>query len=230
MYKLWKQGALNFPEILAVTYKNLGLDERTYTFLVLFARLIKENPTDWSLAQITKSMTVDEQTCSQIFMMLIHDGFLMIKNFENEQGVKREIYSLEPLFLKIETVLKQEAASEKTNDLVELSSKLEQIFGVLSARDIELVGYWMSEDGFDVSLIELALSEMQMHDIRSLKYVDKILLDWKRKNIYTVDEAKKSLIDFRRAGTYATAFKDEKSTENPKAYYNWIEQIKKGLK
>lgn len=230
MYKLWKQGALNFGEILAITYKRLGLNESSYAFLVLFARLIKEKPSGWSLAEITELMTIDAHVCSQIFMGLIHDGLLFVESKEDEQGRRNENYSLAPLFLKIEAVLKHDDQVYRQHDLEALYTKIEHLFGVLSPRDVELVQMWMSDDGFDTSLIELALAEMQMHDIRSLKYVDKILLDWKRKNIYTVDEAKRSLIDFRRLRTASNGYSNSKPAGNPDDYYDWIGKIKQELK
>jgi len=230
MYQLWKQGALNFGEILAITYKRLGLDESAYAFLVLFARLIKEKPSGWSLAEITELMTIDAHVCSQIFMGLINDGFLFVESKEDAGGRRSENYSLAPLFLKIEVILKNDANVRRTADLEALYTKIEHLFGVLSPRDVELVQMWMSDDGFDVSLIELALAEMQMHDIRSLRYVDKILLDWKRKNIYTVDEAKRSLIDFRRLRVASNGVVNSEPAGNPADYYDWIEKIKQELK
>ena len=228
MYELWKQGALNLGEILATTYKRLGLNESAYAFLILFSRLIKEKPSGWSLAEITELMTVDAHVCSQIFIRLINDGFLLVESKEDAAGRRSETYSLTPLFLKIEALLKNDANARRVTDLETLYTKIEQLFGMLSPRDVELVQMWMSDDGFAASLIELALAEMQMHDIRSLKYVDKILLDWKRKNIYTVDEAKRSLIDFRRQKVVATGVNHE-ATKNPNAYYNWIDKIKQEL-
>lgn len=230
MYKLWQQGVLNFGEILAITYKRLGFDESTYAFLVLFAKFMKEKPSDWSLAEVTEMMTIDAHTCSQIFMELIHEGLLLVESKEDEQGRRSESYSLAPLFLKIDAVLKSEANVCRKHDLQALSEKIEQLFGVLSPRDIELVQMWMSEDGFEVSLIELALAEMQMHDIRSLKYVDKILLNWKQKNIYTVDEAKRSLIDFRRLRSATNGAPVSEPAGNPDDYYDWIGKIKQEMK
>jgi DNA replication protein len=196
---------------------------------VLFARLIKEKPSGWSLAEITELMTIDAHACSQVFMELIHDGFLLVESKEDEQGLRSENYSLAPLLLRVETILKKDANVRRQHELEDLYVKLEHLFGVLSPRDVELIQMWISDDGFDANLIELALAEMQMHDIRSLKYVDKILLDWKRKNIYTVDEAKRSLIDFRSRRVVATGVSNGESTGNPKDYYDWIGKIKQGL-
>lgn len=229
MYQLFESGALNLGELLATTYKKLGLDETSYVFLVLFARIVKTNPTDWTLAHIADLMTVDVTTISGIFMTLIHDGFIVVNQLEDVAGKRHESYSLAPLFLKVETVMKKEASGKSVSTLKELSVKIEAIFGVLSPRDVELIGHWLNEDGFDATLIELALGEMQLHDIRSLKYVDKILLNWKRKNIFTIDEAKRSLIEFRRGHINPGAGTGE-VVHDAAVYYDWIEQTKKELK
>lgn len=230
MYELWKQGALNLGEVLVITYKKLGFDEVTYTFLVIFARLIKEKPSSWSLSEIEEWMTIDHKTCSQIFVGLIQKGFLLVETQKDEDGRRFEKYSLAPLFLKIEAELKKEKNAKITTDLQALYHKIQHLFGVLSPRDLELVNMWLGDDGFDVTLIELALSEMQMYDIRSLKYVDKILLDWKRKNIYTVDEAKRSLIDFRERKVANQMPKQVDVSVNPADYYDWIEEAKRRSK
>ena len=229
MYKLWQQGALNLGEILATTYKRLGLDESAFAFLMLLSRHLRDKPSGWSLSEISELMTLDLNTCSQIFMRLVSDGFLLVDQKIAEDGTRSESYSLAPLFLKLEVILKNDANIDRAADLQELALKIEQLFGVLSTRDVELVQMWMSDDGFEPAVIELALSEMQMHEIRSLKYVDKILLDWKRKNIFTVEEAKRSLIDFRKRQVGQIA-PNQTPVGNPDDYYNWIDKIKQELK
>jgi len=233
MYELWMQGALNFSEILTLTYKKLGLDEKAYAFLVIFARMVKERPTGWTLSEVHDLMTLEVAECSQIFYQLITDGFLLVESEVDATGRRNESYSLAPLFLKIESQLKKEHHQKTAADVDMLFNKIENVFGVLSPRDIERIRMWLDEDRFDVVLIELALSEMQRHDVRSIKYIDAILLDWKRKNIYTVDEAKRSLIDFRNRKTMGR-LNDQSETLatsiNAADYRDWIGEIKQKLR
>ena len=231
MHDLWKNGVLSFGDLLLTIYKELGLSEVEYAFLVLFARVVKDKPSDWSLSDVADFMTIDNANCSQIFMKLINEGFLLVSSESDETGRRFESYSLEPLFLRMESVLNGARNKAMASDLEVLFGKIEQVFGVLSPRDVELVQMWMGADGMDASLIELAMAEMQMHDIRSIRYVDKILLDWKKKNIYTVDGAKRHLIDFRnrKKGNVAalSGSNGESSVAvNPDYYYDWISKIK----
>jgi len=233
MYELWKQGLLNLNDTLALVYKKLGLDEKAYVFLVIFARMVKEQPANWTLTEVHELMTLEVVECSQIFYQLITDGFLLVESEVDATGRRNEHYSLAPLFLKIESQLKKERHAKTSADVEMLFNKIENIFGVLSPRDIERVRMWLDEDRFDVVLIELAISEMQRHDVRSIKYIDAILLDWKRKNIYTVDEAKRSLIDFRNRKTMGSRVGEVEVSAvsvNASDYRDWIGEIKEKLR
>jgi len=229
MYNLWKIGALNLGDLLVIYYKTMGLDETTCMFLILFAKLLKESPDEWSIKDISNLMTLETSICSQLFMRLINDGYISISAVDDKQGRRKEVYSLKPLFTMLEKITKKESAVENKDNLTQLSVKLEQVFGVLSPKDIEMIHYWINEDGFQTDIIELAVKEMQQQEIRTLKYVDKILLDWKRNNIFTIDAAKKRLIDFRRLKV-ETARTGYEKREVPAEYEQWVQNLKQGLK
>ena len=91
---------------------------------------------------------------------------------------------------------------------------------------------WLDDDGFEPEIIELALAEMQRNDIRSIRYIDSILLNWKRKKIFTVDAAKRSLLEFRDRKLRSKTIGDniQPETVNPAKYHDWIGDIKKKLK
>jgi len=226
MYELWKQGIVDFSSLLILAYKKLGMTEVEYAFLVLLAGVIKKNPTGWSLAEIANYMTLDTSACSQIFMKLINEGVILVNSSCDDEGRRFESYSLSPLFSMLEATMNDVQKEANSNHQRALFEKMEHVFGLLSPRDIEMAQMWLS-DGFSTSLIELALSEMQLHDIRSIRYVDKILLDWKKKNIFTVDLAKRSLAEHRAKTRTAPQASSATPSANPEDYYDWIAEIKK---
>ena len=226
MYELWKQGIIDFSSLLILAYKKLGMTETEYAFLVLLAGAIKKNPTGWSLSEIANYMTLDTTACSRIFMKLINEGVILVGSSCDDEGRRFESYSLSPLFNMLENTMNQVRSEAKEDSQRALFEKMEHVFGLLSPRDIEIAQMWIS-DGFDISLIELAIAEMHMHDIRSIRYVDKILLDWKRKNIFTVDKAKRSLTEHRTKTRTTNTARSETMPANPDDYYDWIAEIKK---
>lgn len=198
VYGLWKDNLLDFNTLLLTTYKELGLNEQEYVLLVLLARLLKTNPSGWTFSDISTHMTIDEANCSVLFINLVERQYITVSSKMDERGKRFEEYSIAPLFEKIETLLRQQKTQATSTQREEIFSMIEQEFGILSPLDIETIHLWMTEDNFDPELIKLAIREMNSYQIKSIRYIDKILLDWKKKNIKTVEEAKRQLIAFRQ--------------------------------
>lgn len=61
----------------------------------------------------------------------------------------------------------------------------------LSPYEIETLNQWIDVDQHDYTLIRAALDEAYSHDKLSFKYVDGILLNWKKNNVTTLEESNK---------------------------------------
>lgn len=224
MYELWKEKLLDFNTLLLTTYKELGLNEQEYVFLVLIARLLQMNPSGWTFNDISTHMTIDESTCSVLFISLVERQYISVNSKTDECGKRFEEYSILPLFGKIETHLKQQQAQSKSTQREEIFSMIEQEFGILSPLDIETIHLWMTEDNFDPELIKLAIREMNLYQIKSIRYIDKILLDWKKKNVKTVEEAKRQLIAFRQRKQAPATVEAQTTPVDPNFYYDWMNE------
>ena len=51
-----------------------------------------------------------------------------------------------------------------------------------------MIGQWLITDHYSPELIRLALREAVLNQAYSLKYIDRILLAWERKNITTKEQ------------------------------------------
>ena len=224
MHDLWKNNILDFNELLLMTYKKLELNEQEYVFLVLFARLLKMNSYGWTFKDISDQMTIDEGMCSYLFINLVERKFIVVNSKVDESGKRYEEYSLMPLFTRMENALKEENKANQMVNREEVFKMLEQEFGILSPLDIEMIQMWLNEDKFTPELIMLAVQEMNINQIKSLRYVDKILLEWKKKNISTLDEAKRQLISFRQRKQGQVQTKAPETTMNPSFYYDWMDK------
>jgi len=225
MYELWKKGALDFGALLLEVYQELGLGEAEYVFFVLLARALKGNPQSWKLADLAANMSIEESGVAALFMEAIGKGFVEVSQKSDEEGRRFEEYSLLPLFGKMDVAWKQKQRKSNENSRQELFKVLEQDFGLLSSKDIETAYMWLDDDGFDPEVIKLAVVEMKSQNITSIKYVDKILLEWKRKNVRTVEEAKRQMIDFRNRKAHLAPVPATTTTVNPDDYYDWMSDI-----
>jgi DNA replication protein len=224
VYGLWKDNLLDFNTLLLTTYKELGLNEQEYVLLVLLARLLKTNPSGWTFSDISTHMTIDEANCSVLFINLVERQYITVSSKMDERGKRFEEYSIAPLFEKIETLLRQQKTQATSTQREEIFSMIEQEFGILSPLDIETIHLWMTEDNFDPELIKLAIREMNSYQIKSIRYIDKILLDWKKKNIKTVEEAKRQLIAFRQRKQSSMTTETQTVSVDPNFYYDWMNE------
>ena len=224
VYGLWKDNLLDFNTLLLTTYKELGFNEQEYVLLVLLARLLKTNPSGWTFSDISTHMTIDEANCSVLFINLVERQYITVSSKMDERGKRFEEYSIAPLFEKIETLLRQQKTQATSTQREEIFSMIEQEFGILSPLDIETIHLWMTEDNFDPELIKLAIREMNSYQIKSIRYIDKILLDWKKKNIKTVEEAKRQLIAFRQRKQSSMTTETQTVSVDPNFYYDWMNE------
>lgn len=224
MYELWKNNVLDFNTLLLTNYSELELNEQEYVFLVLLARLLQTKPGDWTFADISTHMTIDDANCSLLFISLVERQYISVTSKTDACGKRFEEYSILPLFERIEKHLKQKKNQSQSTQREEIFKMLEQEFGILSPLDIETIHLWMTEDNFNADLIKLAIQEMNSYQIKSIRYIDKILLEWKKKNITTVEEAKRQLIAFRQRKQTAVTTSAQAPVVDPNFYYDWMNE------
>ena len=82
----------------------------------------------------------------------------------------------------------------KKIDEGEIFKLFEQEFGrFLSPMESESISMWLDEDGHSIDIIRAALKEAVLAQKVSLRYIDRILFEWKKKNV-------KSMADVERHG------------------------------
>ena len=89
--------------------------------------------------------------------------------------------------------------------------------------ECETIGMWFDQDEHSASLIRLALKEAVLSQKLSLRYIDRILFDWKKKNIKTVEAEENQSAQFRQD------IPGKKAPEQPSStakvpFFNWLEE------
>lgn len=80
---------------------------------------------------------------------------------------------------------------ETINPIFEI---IEKEFGrLLSPLEIEIINTW----DYPLDVLKLAIQEASTSGNFNIKYIDKIIYNWQKKNIKSVADAKKSIADFR---------------------------------
>ena len=92
----------------------------------------------------------------------------------------------------IDSIEKEEIAEDNTLAFENVFKNIEQTFGrALSPYEIETINQWLDVDHHELSVIQAALDEATSQNKLSFKYIDRILLNWKKNNVKTIEDSKK---------------------------------------
>jgi len=207
---------IHIPKKLLTNYKSLGLNETEVLVVLHLLRYLSGNNDFPTPKEIASYMTIDEKECANILGKLIQKGLLAIKQHENEQHQLSEAYSLDPLLEKL--YAKKESNEEQEGTIFIL---FEQEFGrPLSPFEIETINVWLDEDKIAPALIKAGLRESVLMGKLNFKYIDRILREWKKKGIHTVEQARNASKNFHQK----QGMQEEKPKKRDTSFYfNWLE-------
>ncbi|MCJ7839488.1 DnaD domain-containing protein [Lederbergia sp. NSJ-179] len=218
-------GMIQIPALLISKYRDLGLDEKELA-LILQIISFKEKGNEFPTPkQIAERMTISDDDCSSILRTLVQHEMLKIEQ-QSQKGVGFETYSLSPLWYKLaEEMMKEKKQGKLQNVLQEeqdLYTIFEKEFGrPLSPMECESLAMWIDQDGQEPALIKAALREAVMSSTLSFRYIDRILFEWKKNGVQTVEQAKIHSLKYRKK---TKASQSTHSTSKTMPVYNWLEQ------
>ncbi|GEK34122.1 DnaD domain-containing protein [Kurthia sibirica] len=231
--QVWiSSGNVAIPQLFFKYYKKLKISDEEAMLLLQIHSFIEQGIDFPSHTDIAIRMDIPEQQVMFCLQALLKKGFVDIQQGVNQNNVLYEKMSLYPVWMRLldcdqtEEIVKE----EKQDHLNEgkLFQMFEQEFGrLLSPIEIEMVAMWLDQDQHSPELIRQALKEAVLSDKINLKYIDRILFEWKKKNVKTSKEAMKQSKNFREhtvkpvAGINAA---DMSQTTKKPPFYNWLEE------
>lgn len=182
--ELLKGGSITVPKIFFTHYKTLEINDREFIVLMY---LMNYNG-GFNPKQIGNELGISFKEILEIINDLCEKGFIEIE-VRDVRNIKEEYISLNKLYEKLAfLVLNQDDKDSKPNNLFSI---FEKEFGrTLSPIEYELINAW-KENHFSEELILAALKEAVLNGVSSLRYIDKILYEWNRKGIKSVDDLSK---------------------------------------
>ncbi|AIF43597.1 DnaD domain-containing protein [Virgibacillus sp. SK37] len=208
---------LNVPVQLLTSYVKLGLTETDMVLILQIHRFALENNNFPTPDELSAHLSIDEKECANILRKLIQKDLLLIEQLKNSKNQLTEAYSLNPLWEKL---FKEEEVEERHEDGT-IFILFEQEFGrPLSPFEIETINTWLDQDELPASLIKAGLRESVLMGKLNFKYIDRILREWKKKGIHTVEQAREASKSFHSA---TRGPKEQTKKRDTSFYYNWLE-------
>lgn len=203
------EGSTAIPNILLKVYSRIGISDFQMMLLIQLIRLnIEERDSYPSLETIAGCMDSEPSRIKRELADLISKEIINISDYyDSARNTIFKGYDFEPLFLKVSDIwagirareieesekiikiaagnslLKEKRFFDKTADLI---STFEKEFGrALSPMEIEQIEQWADEE--EALIITEALKRAVLRGKYNLKYINSILVEWKKNNLHTIE-------------------------------------------
>ena len=171
--------AIDWRMILVDNYKKLGLNENELSIILVTNSLIQKGVDFITPDIIALKMTLDFQEIDTCFTNLIKKDILTLECSE-----KLHI-SIEPLKKKLISIfydeIKKETSNPTNKEQDDIFVLFETEFGrALSQFEVNTIKDWF-EQGNTAATIKEALNVATLAKVKTIRYIDKVLLEWKRR-------------------------------------------------
>ncbi len=179
---IMKESNLVFPSFLIPVIKSLKLEINDLILLLYFWNYKKAT---FDLTAINQIIKLSEEEILTSFNNLMQKKIIKLDIVKDDNEKRNEVINLDYFYMLISEKLN---TKEKESTKEDLYSILERDLGkTLSSMDFEYINGWI-EKGFSEELILGALKKALFYNASDLRYIDKVLYDWKRKGYKTMDE------------------------------------------
>lgn len=185
--KVFSDGNISIPIYFIKNYKKFNLELDEFLFLMYLYNLgdnVLFNPGEFS-----EKLNIDLTNIMNYVGNLTDKGLIRVEVVKNDKGYMEEMIILDDFYNKLSLVIMDdvnESKSDSSNsDVFEI---IEKEFGrTLSPIEIEIIKTWL-DNNFSEDLIKEALKEATFNGVSNLRYIDKILYEWAKSGINTVEE------------------------------------------
>lgn len=181
------------PSYLLKNYKKIGL---TSDLFVLVCYLINlDNPIVCDYKRFSNDLNIEQLEVMNMINDLTLKKMIEIDVKKNSSSKLEEYINLDLLYNKLFMLIIDE---EETDD--------DSIYGIferelnrsLSPIEYELVNGWL-DCGYKKDIIISALKEAVFNGANNFRYIDKILSEWNKKGIDTLEKVEKNKREFKKS-------------------------------
>lgn len=205
-----KERPIVLPRYLFNYYLRLGITSDE--LIVLIFVMDKGDKIIYNPILLGEELGLDKFRVMELLNSLNEKKIISIEVIK-ENGKSEEYISLDLLYKKISNLLINNKNEEKTIDNSDIFSIFEKEFGrPISSIECQIIKGWI-DDGFSHELLMEALKEAVYNGVTSLRYIEKILYDWRKKGY-------KSKLDVIEA---KNKYRENSKKESKDVfYYDWL--------
>lgn len=169
---LLKNGYVVIPKLLLKNYRKLKITEKELLLLII----LMDN---CDFERMAKEVGMSSKEVLTLVSGLTQKDIIVLNSVTNN-NVCDEYIALDNLYEKLALILMENKEENKSSNIFDTFEK--EFARTLSPMEYEIIGAWI-EAGFEEETIKLALKEAIYNGVTNLRYIDKILYEWKKKGI-----------------------------------------------
>lgn len=190
LIEIFKNGNIVVPIFLLKNIEKLKLKMEEFIFLMYLYSLGDKflfNPNKFS-----EDLNMNLTDVMNYIGILTDSGFIRVEVLKNEKGLMEEVVILDDFFHKIALLTIDEVNSESKSSSSNIYEIIEKEFGrTLSPIEYEIIKAWL-ENNMSEDLIKEAIKEATFNGVSNLRYIDKILYEWGKAGIQTVQDVEEN--------------------------------------
>ena len=186
---IFKNGNIVVPLYLLKNYKELNLEMDEFIFLMYLYNLGDKFLFDPN--KFSNDLGIDTTSIMNYIGILSDKNLIRVEVLKNDKNVMEEIVSLDNFYNKITCLTIGEVTKEMDNKDSNIFELIEKEFGrTLNSNEYEIIKAWL-DNNYNEELIKEALKEATRNNVSNIRYIDKILYEWGKKDINTLEDLKK---------------------------------------
>ena len=202
---------ITIPRMIFNNYKRLNITEEeliVLIFIIDFGGRIVYNPDIF-----VNELKMEKFKVMELLNSLYEKKIITISVEKNSNNKSEEFISLDLLYSKMLNLFKDTTPTDSNIDNTDIFSVFEKELGkTISPMEYEIIKGWIN-DKFSYEIIIEALKEAVLNNVTSLRYIDKILYDWKKKGIKNKEDIIRDKNNYRA----------NKNKTKEVFDYNWLE-------
>lgn len=204
-----QEGTVSVPQIFFKLYPALNLNETEAMLLLHLMSFVEKDKKEFpTIEEIQLRMAASPEQVIKALQKLLKEEWITIdEEVDPVSGIQYERYNLSGVMIKLAAAWSEKLRKDKQEQPGMVSSSGKDIFSIfenefarpLTPMELETISGWLDQDNYKEELILTALKEAVFAGKVHFRYIDRILLEWNRNRVFTVDQAKEHAQRFRGA-------------------------------
>ena len=211
--ELYKSGNLTIPLYLLKNREKFKLDLDQFIFLMYLYNVGDKSLFDPS--KISDDLNMNVKEVMSYISILTEKKCIRVAVEKNEKGALEDRIDLSDFYQKASLIMIDNINEKDKKAESSVFSFIEKEFGrTLSPMESEIIKSWL-ENGNSEEIVKEAVKEATFNGVSNLRYIDKILFEWEKKNIKTKEDVEKNKENHRK--------KEKEEPQEEIFDYNWFD-------